>query len=127
MSFFKRFYFQTKELGSRDQCIIDVYAEILCLHFQVRSLLRMQECVSSDKEVHSFPLTPASTPVPSHENGENLSSKRSLQLQEKQCISPASDVKHESKQVTIGVNTGASLLWDKPQEECCECKRCACA
>ena len=81
----------------------------------------MKEVVSSESP--SLPLTPASTPVSTAENGEGVSHRSSPDKKEN-----ASQVvqTHEAERVTIGVNTGASLLWEKPQdsgEKCCECQR----
>ena len=84
----------------------------------------MKEAISSESP--SLPLTPAPTPVSTHENGGRLSHRPSPEIQEGQNVSQAVDSEHEPERVTIGVNTGASLLWDIPRdgcENCCECKR----
>lgn len=88
---------------------------------QVRSLLRMKEAISSESDSLSFPLTPASTPVLTHENSRKLSHRTSPEIRERQNTSQTVDEKHEPQRVTIGVNTGVSLLWETPQNACEKC------
>ena len=86
---------------------------------QVRSLLRIKEAISSESDGSSLPLTPASTPVLTHENNRRLSGRTSPE--ERRNASETIEEKHEPQRVTIGVNTGASLLWETPQNACEKC------
>jgi hypothetical protein len=91
--------------------ILDRHVEILYhLLLQVRSLLRIKEATSSEDDRPSLPLTPASTPVSTHENGGRLSHRASPGIQEGQNASQAVDSRREPERVTIGVNTGAASL-----------------
>ena len=85
---------------------------------QVRSLLRMKESISSESDSPSLPLTPAATPVLTHET-RRLSHRTSPENQQRKKTSL--DEKQEPERVTIGVNTGASLLWETPQNGCEKC------
>ena len=133
--------------------ILDRHVEILYhLLLQVRSLLQIKEATSSEDDRPSLPLTPASTPVSTHENGGRLSHRASpgiqegqnasldsrreperltigvntgaASLQEGQNASQAVDNRREPERVTIGVNTGASLLWERPRDGCENCCKC---
>lgn len=70
-------------------------------------------------------MTPVSSPL---SIGDRQSDQATLAIQDRKNTSQAviDDDKHNPGKVTIGVNTGASLLWEQAQAACekpCECQR----
>ena len=91
--------------------------------------MRIKEAISPEGGNNpSFPLTPASTPVSTLEDSERLSNQAKFESEAQTATAYQTvDGKREAENVTIGVNTGPSLLWENSRdnscEKCCECKR----
>lgn len=81
----------------------------------------MKEVPSSENDSALLPLTPASTPVSTN---EKMCSRTSPVRRELENAS-ASQAAQEPKRVTIGVNTGASLLWEYPKDNTSSFEKCS--
>lgn len=88
----------------------------------------MKEAISSPVQDPVLPLTPASTPESLDDRFSHKQTDKRLQNNAAVSLTTQADgfSSHDSKptSVTVGVNTGASLLWDKPLGEKSTCAKC---